>query len=373
LSTNYFKEAKMTAFKKQDLKDIHLTINGKPIRVKEGQTILQVAGSKGIYIPTLCYLERLQALGSCRLCVVEVEGTPTPVTACTTQAVEGMEIVTHSSFLEGLRRETLKLILQRHPLNCPACEISGNCQLQDLVHAYDISHNDLHTYNWRPIEFESEPYSTPLIKYHPQRCILCGRCVQACVEISEVGAITFAGRGAHTRIAPVTPTAEFKPECISCGECMALCPVNALTEAQGHTKGKAWETTKVKTTCAYCGCGCELELNVVDERVVGVTPGYGGPNRGDLCAKGRFGYDFISHPDRLKKPMIRRNGDWEEVHWDEALDYVAERLVDIVDQHGPDAISALSSARCTNEDNYLFQKFMRGIIGTNNIDHCARL
>ena len=188
----------MTTIGKEKAQGFQVTVNGRAIPALEGQTILDVARSHDIHIPTLCYMQKLRPLGSCRMCVVEVKGTPTPVTACTTPAAPGMVITTRSSRLEKLRREILKLILQKHPLNCYACEINGNCQLQDLVHAYDIGHNDLHAYNIRPIEADPEPYSTPLIEYHPQRCILCGRCIQACMEISEVGAINFKGRGAHT-------------------------------------------------------------------------------------------------------------------------------------------------------------------------------
>jgi predicted molibdopterin-dependent oxidoreductase YjgC len=358
---------------KDNAQILDVTINGRHIAAREGQTILDVARSHDIHIPTLCYIKKLKPLGSCRMCVVEVEGTATPVAACTTRITPGMVVATDPPHIEQLRREILKLILQKHPLNCYACEINGNCQLQDLVHAYDIGHNDLHAYHIRPIEFEPEPYSTPLIKYHPQRCILCSRCIQACMEISEVGAINIEGRGAYTRIAPVVPTSEFKPECISCGECMSVCPVNALTEASARPKGKAWETTKVKTTCAYCGCGCQLELNVYNNQVTGVSPCDQGVNEGALCSKGRFGYDFVNHPDRLTRPMIRRDGKLVEVHWDEALDYCAEKLVGVLSEYGTGAIGGLSSARCTNEENYLFQKFMRGVLGTNNIDHCARL
>ena len=363
----------MTITPRPHVKRIRLTIDGQEVLAREGQTILDVAREYGIHVPTLCYTNKLKPLGSCRMCVVEVQGTPTPVTACTTPAVEGMVVATHTPHLESLRRETLKLIFLKHPMNCAACEINGSCQLQDLAHEYDITHADLHTYAMRPIDFAPEEYATPLIQYHPRRCILCGRCVQACMEISGVGAIAYRGRGAQTRIAPLEPTAEVKPECVSCGECMAICPANALTEALGQGKGKPWETKKVKTTCTYCGCGCELELNVVANRIVGVTPSETGVNKGALCSKGRFGYEFVNHKDRLKQPMIRRDGYWEETNWDAALDYIAERLVDIRAQHGPDAIGALSSARCTNEDNYLLQKLLRGVIGTNNIDHCARL
>lgn len=364
---------KMAPLTRHDLRRVQLTIDDRPVLAREGQTILEVARENGFRIPTLCYSEKLKPLGACRLCVVEVEGTPTPVTACTVQAREGMTISTSTPFLENLRRETLKLLLLRHPLNCTACEINGNCSLQDLVHLYDISHEDLHTYDLRPIEFGPTPWATPLIQYHPRRCILCGRCVEACVEISEVGAINFAGRGASTHIAPVEAKTNNRAECVSCGECMAICPSNALTERLGVPKGKPWETKKVKTVCTYCGCGCELNLNVHDAQVVGVTPSNSGVNKGALCSKGRFGYEFINHKDRLKAPMVRENGYWREVNWDEALEYIATKLVHIRNQHGPDAIAGLSSARCTNEENYLFQKFLRGVIGTNNVDHCARL
>ncbi len=364
----------MASFTRHDLKRIHLTVNGRPILARAGQTVLEAARENGIHIPTLCYHEKLKPIGACRLCVVDVAGTPTPVTSCTTPATEGMVVTTDSAMLENLRRETLKLLLLRHPMNCAACELNGNCQLQDLVHEYDITHQDLHTYEITPVEYDAGVWATPLIKYHPQRCVLCGRCVQACIEITGAGAINFKGRGATTRIAPVEPTLNSQGECVSCGECMAICPVNALTEANAKPKGKPWETTRVKTVCGYCGCGCELELNVVHGQVVGVTPaGDNGVNNGALCAKGRFGYGFINHQDRLKEPMIKRDGYWEQSNWDEALDYIADKLLQIRDQHGPDAIAALSSARCTNEDNYLFQKLTRGVIGTNNIDHCARL
>ncbi|SMC27476.1 4Fe-4S binding domain-containing protein [Desulfacinum hydrothermale DSM 13146] len=363
----------MAATRRSETKTITVFMDGTRLTAREGQTILDVAREHGIRIPTLCYHEKLKPIGSCRLCIVEVEGSATPVAACTTAVSDGMMVRTHTPELVELRRETLKLIFLKHPMNCPACEINGNCQLQDLAHEYDINHLDLHTYNIRPVEPEPEPYATPLIQYHPRRCILCGRCVQACVEITEVGAINFKGRGALTRIAPVERMGAIKPQCVSCGECMAICPVNALTEALGKKRGKAWETRKVKTTCTYCGCGCQLELNAVGDTVTGVTPTEGGVNRGALCSKGRFGYDFINHPDRLKTPLIRENGTWREANWDEALALVAERLADIRSESGADAIGALASARCTNEENYLFQKFVRGVLGTNNVDHCARL
>lgn len=351
----------------------HLTIDGQPVVAREGQTILEAARMARIRIPTLCYLERLEPIGACRLCVVEVEGTPTPVTACTTPVQAGMVVRTHTPFLEMMRRETLKLLFLRHPFNCGACDINGSCQLQDLAYEYDISHQDLHDYTMSPLAFAEEPWATPLIKYHARRCTLCGRCVKACEQIAGVGAVTFKGRGATTRIAPVDPTPEFSPQCVSCGECMSVCPANALVERMGQVKGKPWETRRVKTVCTYCGVGCELALEVHGGRVAGVAPSYGGVNQGSLCAKGRFGYEFINHPDRLKQPLVRKGGYLEEVTWGEALDLVATRLREAIGKHGPDAVAGLTSARTTNEENYLFQKLMRGVVGTNNVDHCARL
>ncbi len=352
---------------------VNITIDGKHIVARQGQTVLDAARMAGIRIPTLCYHERLEPIGACRLCVVEIEGTSTPVTACTTPVQEGMVVCTRSPFLQDLRRETLKLIFLRHPLNCGACDINGNCELQDLAYEYDISHQDLHDYTIEPITYTEEPWATPLIEYHPRRCILCGRCVKACEQIAEVGAITFKGRGASTRIAPVEPTPEFSPHCVSCGECMSVCPADALVESMGRRKGKPWETKRVKTTCSYCGVGCELTLDVHNNQVVGVSPSYGGVNKGSLCVKGRFGYEFINHPDRLRQPMVRHNGYYAEINWGEALQAVSGKLTEIIEEYGPDAVAGLSSARATNEENYLFQKFMRGVVGTNNVDHCARL
>jgi len=353
--------------------DLSITINGKSVAAREGRTILDVAREQGIRIPTLCYHEKLQPLESCRLCVVEVEGVRAPVTACSTPITEGMVITTRSTALEQLRRETLKMILLNHPLNCTPCELNGNCQLQDLAYEYDITPRDLLTYDIAPREFEVVEYATPLIEYHPQRCIMCGRCIAACTEITGVSAIQLVGSGADTRIGPVPVPAGQHELCVSCGECMAVCPVNALTEVMAGPKGKPWNTSHVKTVCGYCGCGCELTLDVVGDAIVGVSPSEGGVNDGELCTKGRFGYDFVNHKDRLTQPLIRRGESWEPATWDEALDLVAERFVEIRSNHGPDAFAGLSSARCTNEENYLFQKFTRGVIGTNNVDHCARL
>jgi predicted molibdopterin-dependent oxidoreductase YjgC len=356
-------------------KKIKLTIDGQEVSVPEGTTILEAAGKLGIKIPTLCYHPALSPIGSCRICVVEIEGVDRPDTACNTEALEGMKVITRSRRLFDLRREILKMILAHHPLNCAPCPKNGECDLQDLAYEYDLAPMDLDGYRVQIEEFPWKPFSTPILDYHPRRCILCGRCVKVCTEIRGLGAITVGGTGAKTVIQPVMTDEEKSLLCISCGECMRVCPVNAIEERMGGIKGKPWETKRVQTTCTYCGVGCQLDLNVVDNHVVGVTTRDGiGVNRGRLCSKGRFGYTFIHSEDRLTRPLMRNEkGGLEETTWTSALRRVAGEFKRIKKEHGPDSLAGLSSARCTNEENYLFQRLVRQVFGTNNVDHCARL
>ncbi|MDO8785775.1 MAG: 2Fe-2S iron-sulfur cluster-binding protein [Syntrophales bacterium] len=344
---------------------VKVTIDGREITVEEGATILDAAGPAGIKIPTLCYHKRLNPIGSCRMCVVEIEGLPHPMTACTTPVAEGIKVVTNSERLQAMRRETLKLMLVNHPLDCPVCDKGGECSLQDMVYEFEIE-----TADYRAEKKAREAiYATPLIRYWPDRCIMCLRCVAACRDIKALGAIDIAGSGFGSSISPIN-----KDKCESCGECIKVCPTGALTENLSRYKGRTWMVNRVKTTCAYCGCGCQLELNVMNNRVIGITTNDDDEvNRGSLCVKGRFGYEFIGSEERLTKPLIKRDGKFHEAAWDEALDLIAERLTAIKTAAGSDAIAGLSSARCTNEENYLMQKFIRAVIGTNNIDHCARL
>ena len=344
---------------------VNVTIDGQKLTVEEGTTILQAATEAGIRIPTLCYHKRLNPLGSCRMCLVEVEGLDNPMTACTTPVVEGINVSTQSERLNRIRRENLKLILVNHPLDCPVCDKGGECQLQDLVYEFGIEAAEY--------QAEKKPrtavYATPLIRYWPDRCIMCLRCVAACRDIKALGAIDVAGAGFGTQISPIN-----KERCESCGECIGLCPTGALTENLSRTKARIWMAKRIRTTCTYCGCGCQLELNAVNNKIIGVTTQQDvGTNKGSLCVKGRFGYEFIGSPERLTQPLIKRDGEFHEATWDEALDLVKERLQTIKSTQGADAIAGLSSARCTNEENYLLQKFVRAVIGTNNIDHCARL
>ncbi|RJQ38534.1 MAG: 4Fe-4S dicluster domain-containing protein [Nitrospiraceae bacterium] len=344
---------------------IKLTIDNKIIEVAEGTTVLDAARMLNIEIPTLCHHPKLTPFGGCRLCIVEVKGVPRPLTSCTTPVSEGMEVVTSTPAIEDLRKTVLELILSDHPNDCMICEKAGDCALQELAYFYGIKENRL--------EGERRIYKkkdgNPFIERDMEKCILCGRCVKVCEEVEGVGAIDFTYRGFQSKICP---TFEKDLDCEFCGQCIAVCPTGALTGKAWKQQGRIKDTRETETTCGYCGCGCSLTLHVRGNEVIKIDSREDTINEGWLCVKGRFGYTFINSPDRLKKPLIKRNGRFEEASWNEALDYIAERLKKIKKEHGPDSIAGLSSARCTNEENYLFQKFIRAAIGTNNVDHCAR-
>jgi predicted molibdopterin-dependent oxidoreductase YjgC len=345
---------------------IKLTINGKEIIVTEGTTVLEAARKMAIRIPTLCHHPLLTPHGGCRLCIVEIKGIPRPVTACTTPVTEGMEVATSTPALESLRRTILELILSDHPNDCMVCQRSGDCDLQELAYFYDI--REPRYQGERRIYAQKD--ANPFLERDMEKCILCGRCVKACDEIQGVGAIDFAYRGFVSKVAPAYEEAL---NCEFCGQCVSVCPTGALSGKMWNLKGRQKEVREVDTVCPYCGTGCNLTLHVRDNEIIRVTSKLETWNEGLLCVKGRFGYGFVGSPDRLKKPLIKRNGAFHEVSWEEALDFAASRLAAIKAEHGADAIGGLSSARCTNEDNYLFQKFMRAAVGTNNVDHCARL
>jgi len=345
---------------------VKLKIDGQEVEVPKGTTILNAAKKLGIRIPTLCYHERLTPIGSCRMCMVEVKDYEHPVPACMTPVDEGIEVITNSDLLFEIRRNALKLMLLNHPLDCPICDKGGECDLQDLVYEFQID----------KVEFQEKlpnkgmpKYATPFIRQWADRCIMCLRCITACREITGRQAIDIVGTGWDARVAVVDEEA-----CKSCGECLFVCPTGALTEKLSRIKGRLWTYNRVQTTCPYCGCGCQLELNVYENQIIKVTSKDGvGPNKGSLCIKGRFGFEFVHSEDRLKKPLIKKNGKFEEVSWDEALTFIKDKLSEIKEKYGPDSIYGLTSARATNEENYTFQKFFRSVIGTNNIDHCARL
>ncbi|RMG70619.1 MAG: formate dehydrogenase subunit alpha, partial [Nitrospirae bacterium] len=328
-------------------------------------TILQAAREADIYIPTLCDDPRLEPYGACRLCLVQVKGMPRPVTACTTPVSEGMEVQTSNEQIERIRKTIVELLLSDHPNDCMVCEKAGDCTLQELAYFYDLRKNRF----WGERRQYNKTDANPFIERDMEKCVLCGKCVRVCEEIQGVAAIDIAYRGFKAK---VCPPFEKDLNCEFCGQCVSVCPTGALIGKQSLGKGRQKDIKRVDTVCPYCGCGCNITLHVSRNEIIRVTSEPDTLNEGWLCVKGRFGFRFVNSPDRLKKPLIRRNGKFEEVSWDVALEYVAERLKKIKKEHGADAIAGLSSARCTNEENYLFQKFMRAAIGTNNVDHCAR-
>jgi len=350
---------------------VKLTIDGKEVATAAGNTILMGARQAKIHIPTLCYHPRLPISGACRACVVEVEGRPALVASCAMPVADGMVVHTKSARVLRARRLVVHLLLASGDHNCLTCQANGTCELQEM--AYDLGVETLRFSVDSP-EYAKDQ-SNAMIERDLNKCILCGRCIRACNEVQVNEVIDFGYRGSRVKIATAWDLPYGESDCVFCGECVSVCPTGALTETQGKFRGRPWKVGKVRTTCVYCGTGCQMDLNVVDGAVVKVTSDYrhGAPNFGSLCTKGRFGYDFIHHPDRLTQPLVRENGKLREAGWDEALDLVAQRLGEIKESHGPDAVAALASARCTNEENYLFQKFVRGVIGTNNLDHCARL
>ena len=347
-----------------------IMINGSESSFRQGETILQVAERNGIDIPTLCYIKGSMPTGACRICVVEVGGARNLLPSCATLAVHHMVVKTESERVIKSRRMNIELLLASGKHNCLTCEANADCRLQELAYRYRI---DTVRFPESPTRYPTET-SNALIIRDFSRCVLCGRCVQACNEIQVNNAISFGYRGAASKIVAVGDLPYNESDCVFCGECVRVCPVGALIEKPSRFQGRAWEMQKVKTTCPYCGVGCQIDLHIKDNKVVKVTGVEDvAPNFGSLCVKGRFGYDFVNQPERLTVPLVRENGQFREASWNEALSLVAERLGEIRSKYGPDSIGVFSSAKITNEENYVAQKFVRAAIGTNNVDHCARL
>jgi len=361
---------------------IKITINEKTIDAQIGQTLLETARNNAINIPTLCYHRDLTPDGNCRICVVEVKGQRFLQAACVTNVWNGMEVWTDSKRVLNARRTTLEMMLAHHPQDCLVCEANATCELQDLAYDYQVKIPDWGSKGTRYV-IDSDP--NPFIRVDFNKCILCRRCILACEEIQGRSVWGVAFRGINEEIVAGAGTTMLEARCESCGQCVAYCPTGALSDKMSYGLGRTHQVQKVLTTCTYCGVGCQFDLNVKDDRIIGVTSNPDAPVNGmALCVKGRYGYDFVHHPDRLTKPRVRKyllegqtrpkdRGEWVEVDWKTALNITAEKLNHYRDTNGSDSIGILASAKCLNEDNYVMNKFARQVIGTNNIDHCARL
>lgn len=346
---------------------IQMTIDGFSLQVSDECTVLEAAKQADIRIPTLCHLADLSPVGACRLCLVKIEGRPALAAACVQPVADGMIVHTHTAEVLAARKAMLELLLANHPTDCLSCVRNLDCELQTLAAELGVKEQRFQGARRR----YSLDDSNNFIIRDNEKCILCGRCVRTCQELQGCHVLDFSERGFASKVSPAYDTATAESDCVYCGACVSACPTGALTEKNFWEPGKP--DRKVRTTCPFCGVGCNFDLNVKDDRVIGVTSSPDSPVNGRLlCVKGRFGSDFIHSPTRLVAPLIRRNGELQPATWDEALALVASRFTEIKQQHGPDALAALSSARCTNEENYLLQKLMRAAIGTNNIDHCAR-
>lgn len=344
---------------------VTLFIDDLEVQVEKGSTILQAAQQLGIYIPTLCYHPDLSTFGGCRVCMVEANRKL--VTACRAPVEQGMVVRTDSKAARELQRMVVELILTNHNGDCLACKKNGECQLQQVANHVGITREDMD--RLRPIAPPADTdQSNPFFMVDRSRCILCGVCIRTCEEINGAAAIEFGFRGNRTAVVTSNNSGIAQSNCESCGECLERCPTGALAK-----KNYERPTREVKTICPYCGVGCAIFLGVRGSRIVSVRGDSTSPvNRGQLCVKGRFGFHFVNHPNRLTSPLIRRDGQLRPASWEEALDLVASKFSDIKTTHGPQSLAGISSARCTTEENYLFQKLMRSL-GTNNIDHCARL
>lgn len=349
---------------------ITICINGREHSVREGVTILEACQAAGIRIPVLCHHPKLRIAGNCRLCVVEVEGWKTLQPACVTPVIPNMVIRTDTPRVVTARRTIVDLLLAAHDCDCLVCEAAGRCELQKLAYEYGLDRRS-RAFIGDEDYLSDLDESSPVLRYDQSKCIQCTRCIRACQEIQGKGVISAMDRSKDLRVSGgIFEWSDSR--CDGCGECIQICPTGALSE-KPRIGVRQWDVEKVRTSCAYCGVGCQLDMWVHEGRLVKVDGADVVPNYGSTCVKGRFGHDFVNSEERLKTPLIRRDGILVPATWDEAIGHIASELGRIRDAHGPDAIAGLSSARVSNEENYLFQKMMRAAIGTNNVDHCARL
>lgn len=351
------------------MSSVSFTLNGTTLQVEKGRTILEAAQAHGVNIPTLCYDPRLKPSGQCRLCLVEVDGVARPVPACYTTVADGMVVATETEGLTSIRKTLVELILSDVS---GGFDLGNGTELAAIARRLGVSKSRYYREPDRAASI-GDYNKNPFIQFDPDICISCGRCIRICAEVQMDYAIEFAERGFNTRVATPLNRSLLDSSCVLCGQCISTCPTGALIEKKVAHLGVGREFERVRTTCPYCGTGCQMDLNVHEGSIVKITAPVGViPNDGNLCVKGRFAYDYIHAPDRLRNPLIKRNGRFEEASWDEALEGAARGLASIKERYGPDAIGFVSSSRCTNEETYLFQKLARAGFGTNNVDCCSR-
>ena len=352
---------------------VTLSIDGAEVTVPAGTSIMRAAAAAGGAIPKLCATDTLKAFGSCRVCLVEVEGQRGFPASCTTLVAPGMKVKTESDKLRQLRKGVVELYVSDHPLNCKGCPADTHCELQSVAADLGVTTSP---YGFEGANHQAAPCddSNPYFQFDPSLCIACSRCVRACDEVQGTFALTIEGRGFESRVVASQDEPFLESECVSCGACIESCPTAALIEKPLAIMGRPDKA--VTTTCAYCGVGCSFEAEVKGEEVVRMVPSRDGKaNRGHACVKGRFAYGYATHADRITTPMIRKQvtDPWQPVSWDEAFKYAAAEFRRIQAQYGRESVGGITSSRCTNEESFLVQKLVRAALGTNNVDTCARV
>ena len=354
------------------VKQVTLSIDGVPVTVPEGTSVMRAAMDAGVKVPKLCATDMLESFGSCRLCLVEIEGRKGYPASCTTLVEAGMKVRTQSSKLAKLRRGVMELYISDHPLDCLTCPANGNCELQEMAGVVGLR-EVRYGYDGENHLSSAKDESNPYFTFDPTKCIVCSRCVRACEEVQGTFALTVDGRGFASVIA-AGPTDFLKSECVSCGACVQACPTSTLMEKSIIDAGQP-DHSEI-TTCAYCGVGCSFRAEMKGSEVVRMVPDKNGKaNHGHSCVKGRFAWGYATHPDRIRTPMIRKKitDPWQEVSWDEAINYAASEFKRIQQTYGRGAVGGITSSRCTNEETYLVQKLVRAAFGNNNVDTCARV
>ena len=371
----------MTLLKERDLgtpaaagdSTVMVEIDGLSLEVPAGTSVMRAAALAGVDVPKLCATDSLEAFGSCRLCLVEIDGQKGTPASCTTPVRHGMSVKTQTPRLERLRRGVMELYISDHPLDCLTCAANGDCELQDMAGAVGLRDVRYGYAGDNHLDLEIDE-SNPYFSFEPSKCIVCSRCVRACEEVQGTFALTIAGRGFGSKVEAGPLGSFLGSECVSCGACVQVCPTATLEEKSVIELGVPKRT--VLTTCAYCGVGCTFKAELRGDEVVRMVPYKdGGANEGHSCVKGRFAWGYATHRDRVLSPMVREttSDPWREVGWDEAIAFAAGRLKDIQDRHGPGAIGGITSSRCTNEEVFAVQKLVRAGFGNNNVDTCARV